>query len=208
MRVCMVGLLREGEQANAADEGPRWYREPGDPHGEASCRGESNASSAKPDSSNQRRIWRLELGLERLVGPDDGGARSTQLRQALDGGPGVGGRNAAEDAAEQDEVGGNRTGIGIGYRCVPADDLDVPVEPELLDELAGRRHVARVELDQPRTDVGLARMSGDDRKELPALARADADDPDPEPCSRSSRKALICRWTSSVRTWSLEPGSS
>src|SRR6516225_1909566 len=84
--------------------------------------------------------------------------------------------DAPEDPANDDKVCRHGAGVGVGDRRVASDDVDVPVELELADEVAGCLDVARVELDKPGADVCAARMRRDDGQELAALSRTRADD--------------------------------
>lgn len=126
------------------------------------------AALGEPPADSRHQIW-----LEPAAGPHHRAAVPAQLCAEADRALHVGVAHVAEHAADQYQAGGRQSGIRIGQRRVPGDDLDL-AEPGPRRGLAGDAGVAFVEFDQAGRDVVAPPVTGEDRDDVPALPGAHA----------------------------------
>ncbi len=86
----------------------------------------------------------------------------------------VGVADVAEEAADQDQVGGGEFGVLVRRRGVPGDDFDAG-EVRGAGRADRLGHVPFVQLDQAGTDFTAAGVVGQDADQVAALARAEAE---------------------------------
>jgi len=108
------------------------------------------------------------------AGPHHRPAPDAQLRTVADRPFDVRVGDVAEHAADQDQVGGDHPGVGVGQRRVAGHDLDLG-QAGCAGRLPGHVGVARVEFDQAGPDVVPAGVVGQNADQVAALARAHAD---------------------------------
>lgn len=108
----------------------------------------------------------------RRARPHDGAAGSAQLRDGCRGALDIFLRNVAEDAAEQQQVGGRGPDAGVGAPCVRVDHFDAVRRkgPSGLD-------ISYVELDEPTADIRTARVDWQQRQDVEPAASAQTQQP-------------------------------
>ena len=110
--------------------------------------------------------------------PDHRPAAAAQRGDGQHGALHVGVRDIAEDADQEEQVGGSRTDTWIGDPGICLDDLNLLAKATLSRRCSSRLSIVRIQLDESRPHVARATMIRQRAEDVVALPSAQAQDLD------------------------------